>query len=72
MLGHTLMKHVPGIQTKTGCDHHGHREAVQPQTNEQRGESPYQHPTILMATGLFIHSQVADTGLVGCVSTEPR
>jgi hypothetical protein len=26
----------------------------------------------LMATGLFIHSQVADTGLVGCVSTEPR
>jgi hypothetical protein len=26
----------------------------------------------LMATGLFIYSQVADTGLVGCVSTEPR
>ncbi len=22
MLGHTLMKHVPRIQTKTGCDHH--------------------------------------------------
>jgi|GEM_PF-1047617 len=72
MLGHTLMKHVPGIQTKTGRDHHGHREAVQPQTDEQRGESPYQHSTILKATGLFIHSQVTDTGLVGYVSTEPR
>jgi len=65
MLGHTLMKHIPGVQSEAGSDHHGHREAVQPQTDEQRGESPYQHSTILKATGLFIHSQVADTGLFG-------
>lgn len=65
MLGHALMEHIPGVQSEAGCDHHGHREAVQPQTDEQRGESPYQHSTILKATGLFIHSQVVDTGLVG-------
>jgi hypothetical protein len=46
-LRHTLVKNVPRVQAESGGDHHRHREAVQPQSNEQRGESTYEHSAIL-------------------------
>nr|EJI94655.1 hypothetical protein JVH1_8118 [Rhodococcus sp. JVH1] len=37
------MEHIPGVEAETGGDHHGHREAVQPQSGEQCDQASSEH-----------------------------
>ncbi|GCE40435.1 hypothetical protein Rhow_004078 [Rhodococcus wratislaviensis] len=44
------MEHVPRVEAEAGGDHHGHREAVQPQSGEQCDQAATSMTTSLSST----------------------